>query len=78
MVKLPQQRGFRRLVSKLNADRHDNPVRFKYNNPLQFVVVGAAFVVIGVLSLPLTSFGLGLIPLGLVILLVVALYYYLR
>lgn len=70
--------AFRRVISKLETDRYGTPVRFLRNYPLQYLVVGTTILVIGILILPLTRGGLGLILFGLAGVAFAAFYYYLR
>jgi hypothetical protein len=74
----PPLARFGRLISKLKADRHGAPVRFIRNYPLQYVVFGTTLVVIGILILPFTRGGLGLMLFGLAAFPFAAYYYYVR
>ena len=68
----------RRRVRQLKVDRHGKPVPFIRNYPLQYVTAGITFVVIGILTLPITRGGIAPILFGLVGFGFAALYYYLR
>jgi len=75
----PQQSAacLRRRVNHLKLDRRGRPVPFIRNYPLQYVLAGITFVVIGILILPVTRTGIVLILFGLVGFGFAALYYHL-